>query len=524
MTKRHHAADKGHTKSGKDKHDKHDHHGHGKHDKHDHDHGKHGKHDHGHGHGHGHGKHGKYGKDCKDDAPPKPTNGNDTLIGSSGDDCINGKKGDDSILGGLGNDKLLGSQGNDTLSGDEGNDTLRGGKGDDMLDGGSGDDSIRGGQGEDILSGGDGNDTLRGGQGDDMLSGGAGNDMLYGGRGNDTLEGGMGDDMLYGRKGNDMLSGDDGNDTLNGGMGNDTLTGGSGEDVFHFNGMFGQDRITDFVLGDDLVRFSGVVEGDMSLSYDGTNTIVSFAGGQTVTIENIDLVGGVDYLFNQGFETDISGWDLGFGVVTRVASGTNGITASEGDFFALFENDLGGSGPLTLFPDMIRPTYPGDWKTSFDVYLDTGWAADEGFNIAVEAASPMGSAGLYVFNVAQDISTGQLLLGISDQIPNFPNDPRQDIETDANYSVVSSTGWYRFEHVFRETTGGTLSVDMNVYDATNTVIFTETIDTAYEIPDEAGGNSYGWFSSVSVDNGLAVDETSLSLVGMSGPTDWFEFV
>jgi Ca2+-binding RTX toxin-like protein len=65
--------------------------------------------------------------------PGGPTEGDDTLTGTTGGDTINGLGGNDTILGLAGSDKLLGGDGNDTLRGGAGADTLTGGAGADLF-------------------------------------------------------------------------------------------------------------------------------------------------------------------------------------------------------------------------------------------------------------------------------------------------------------------------------------------------------------------------------------------------------
>ncbi len=113
------------------------------------------------------------------------------------------------------------------------------------------------------ITGNAGNNTLRGKAGGDSLSGGDGEDVIRGGKGTDTLSGGDGDDTLRGGRSNDTLNGGNDNDILLGGLGSDTLTGGTGADLFVFNRKndstnTGNDVITDFSLGEDLVDLSGL--------------------------------------------------------------------------------------------------------------------------------------------------------------------------------------------------------------------------------------------------------------------------
>lgn len=88
-----------------------------------------------------------------------PTNGDDTIYGSSWSDTIRALKGNDTVFGGYGNDKIYGDDGDDTLYGQHGNDLLDGGKGNDNLSGGDGKDTLIGGKNNDVLDGGAGIDT-----------------------------------------------------------------------------------------------------------------------------------------------------------------------------------------------------------------------------------------------------------------------------------------------------------------------------------------------------------------------------
>ncbi len=223
----------------------------------------------------GDGNDGLYGREGDDDL--QGDGGNDTLSGAWGDDTMEGGDGTNSLWGDIGNNSLYGGLGEDTLNGDEGDDHLNGGADDDILVGGDGNDGLYGREGNDVLQGDGGNDTLSGAWGDDTMEGGDGTDSLYGDIGVDSLDGGAGDDHLnggsdddilvggdgndglYGRRGNDVLQGGGGNDTLSGAWGDDTMEGGGGADSFSFvGGGFGQDVITDFVLGEDMLVFAGV--------------------------------------------------------------------------------------------------------------------------------------------------------------------------------------------------------------------------------------------------------------------------
>ncbi|KUF10436.1 calcium-binding protein [Pseudoponticoccus marisrubri] len=182
---------------------------------------------------------------------------------------------------------LLG--GDDTMVANGGDDSVFGQAGNDEITGGDGNDQLNGGADDDLLSGDAGNDTVLGGQGDDSLSGGADNDSVNGGDGADTLEGGDGDDMLVGGKDGDVVDAGAGADTLEGGLGNDTMTGGSGADLFVIVPGAGQDLITDFQSGTDQIDVTrlGISSlSEMTITDDGTDTVVDFGGGNTLKLAN----------------------------------------------------------------------------------------------------------------------------------------------------------------------------------------------------------------------------------------------
>ncbi len=237
------------------------------------------------------------------------------INGTAGDDVLLGTEFDDVLNGLAGNDVLYGRAGDDSLFGGSGIDTLVGHGGDDMLEGGAGADSLDGRVGIDTASyagssvgvrvdlfagtgtGGDAEgdtltliENLTGSEFQDTLLGGTDNNVLIGRGGNDLLWARSGDDTLFGGSGNDRLFGHGGNDRLDGGTGNDELTGGFHRDTFVFQGTWGDDTITDFEDGLDLLDFTGagLTFADLTISASGGDTLIETSTGNSVTITGIN--------------------------------------------------------------------------------------------------------------------------------------------------------------------------------------------------------------------------------------------
>lgn len=222
--------------------------------------------------------------------------------------------------------------------------------------------------------------------------------------------------------------------------------------------------------------------------------------------------------YYQGFEEDTAGWydatNAWSGSVTRVESGTN-VDSAEGDWHAIMTEDpevAGRGGPFSRF-DGYRDEWPGDYTAEIDVYLDPSWDAGEGFDYSVASSNSSGGhLRDFIFHVASDTSTGDLLVGASNNT-NFG--VREDLDTLDNHGVIEEAGWYTLQHRFYDD-NGVLAVDLNLIDSDGGVVFTETLSTAADtIPDAVGGNRYSWFTVINVDGGINVDAHELILPGAS---------
>ncbi|MBC6438773.1 MAG: hypothetical protein GDA52_11765, partial [Rhodobacteraceae bacterium] len=139
------------------------------------------------------------------------------------------------------------------------------------------------------LEGTDASDTLTGSSGRDSVDGGTGNDRLIGRADNDVINGGVGRDTLAGNRGDDTLDGGRYSDTLIGGHGDDVLTGGKWKDTFAFATGHGNDVITDFEDGMDLIHITASDVGfdGLAIADKGSAAVVTWDGG-SITLEGVD--------------------------------------------------------------------------------------------------------------------------------------------------------------------------------------------------------------------------------------------
>lgn len=216
----------------------------------------------------------------------------------------------------------------------------------------------------------------------------------------------------------------------------------------------------------------------------------------------------IDVVYSQDFESNADNWfdsnNGWYGTVTRVASGTNGISAASGEWYAQMEG--GVRGPFSRF-DGFKDTWTGTYRAEVDIYLDPSWGTSQGFDYSVASNKTTGEhLRDFIFHVNKDASTGKLLVGGSNN-SNFA--PREDLETLLNHYEVTTAGWYKFQHVFYDK-NGSLAVDLNLLDSSGTILFTETRHTATDLIDEVvGGNRYAWFTFINVEGGIAVDNHSI---------------
>jgi hypothetical protein len=240
-----------------------------------------------------------------------------------------------------------------------------------------------------------------------------------------------------------------------------------------------------------------------------------------VTVAGIVLAAAIQVLaathYFQGFETDTYDWSIG---VTRVPSGTNGVSSAAGNYHAqTFDDYTSFGGYESTFPG-------GGYTTSVDVYLNVGAgnANDTRFDWDSAISTPAGTHRRdFIFNAGfyNDTDTtpesGQNRFVISasnNSSPGsaFPKNPGRDPFT------ITTTGWYTFEHHFRNAGLGVLAVDLSISTLNGAPLHSWILSNPTDIiGTTVGGHRYGWFDFQQFPV-LAIDNVSLLSVNLAGNT------
>lgn len=214
--------------------------------------------------------------------------------------------------------------------------------------------------------------------------------------------------------------------------------------------------------------------------------------------------------FFNGFETDTSGW---LGNITRVASGTNGVTSATDSYHA----EVADSSVLTRWGGYTNTFPVGGYSTSVDIYLnvDGGYANDTRFDWDSSVSDTSGNFRRdFIFNCGyyndSDVTgTGPRFVcsASNNSSPGsaYPKNPGRD-----PYSITTG-GWYTFVHHFYDSGGGVLAVDLSIKDSSGNVLHTWTLsDSTDIIGSTVGGNRYGWFDDQAFPF-LAIDNSGLTV-------------
>ena len=221
----------------------------------------------------------------------------------------------------------------------------------------------------------------------------------------------------------------------------------------------------------------------------------------------------------QGFEIDTTDWTG----VTRVASGTDGVTSAAGAWHGEAASAVAPNttNDFTRFGG-YESTFPaGGYTTSVDVYLNVGAgdATDTRFDWSSAIGMPDGTFRRdFVFNAGfyddtnNDPGSGpRFVISASNNATRsgaYPKNPGRDP------FVITTTGWYTFQHHFYNL-NGVLAVDLSISKLDGTPLHTWTLSDPTDIVGSTvGGHRYGWLV-IQEFPVLAIDNVSLLSVNQA---------
>ncbi len=206
----------------------------------------------------------------------------------------------------------------------------------------------------------------------------------------------------------------------------------------------------------------------------------------------------------------------------RVPSGTDGITSRSGVAHAVIDSTVPATSPNYTNSGVFSrlggysSVFGTGYRVALDIYMDlsnpgvvnatptSGYAWDLS---AAASGQDNQHRRDYIFHTAAYGPTG-IVVAADNNSSDDASNRRNDLLTLPNHAVLTHSGWYTFEWIFRNA-NNVLAVDLNVRDAGNSLVFSQTLsDPSDLISTVVGGNRYLWFTFLAVDK-LAIDNTTL---------------
>lgn len=212
--------------------------------------------------------------------------------------------------------------------------------------------------------------------------------------------------------------------------------------------------------------------------------------------------------YHDGFEEDPTTW-VG---ADRVATGTNDIDASAGDFYGTPTPDAPSTFTRFGGYNVAFPSHGFD--TSVDIYLNVegGFANGTKLDYTAAISTPANAHRRdFIFNLGfYDDATGpgadtdRFVVSASNNSGGSA-DPKNPAR---NPIAISTTGWYTFKHEFRKTAGDVLTVRLAIIDSLGAEVGSWTLSDASDVIGvTVGGNRYGWFPVNQFGASLYFDES-----------------
>ena len=263
-----------------------------------------------------------------------------------------------------------------------------------------------------------------------------------------------------------------------------------------------------------------------------TNIVAANDPGLPSAVVNYPVPVAKDVGFNEGFEDPafVSGnyannpsvdWNNYNGHLYRVPSGTDGIISRNGAAHAVIDPTVPVATPDANGVFSRLGGYSSVFGTGFrvaqDIYMDlsnpgvVNATATNGYAWDLSAAANNQNNQYqceFIFHTAAYDPTGIVVVGDNSGSSDDARYRRNDLLTVPNHAVLTNSGWYTFEWIFRNDANA-LAVDMNVRDVNGALLYTQTYSNpANPIDTVMGGHRYLWFTFLAVDK-LAIDNTVL---------------
>jgi len=244
-----------------------------------------------------------------------------------------------------------------------------------------------------------------------------------------------------------------------------------------------------------------------------------------------------EYGYFESFEDSPIGW-LAYGSnVNAVASGINGINATDGSYYGMIGPVYSDyTGAYDTFGDN-NAVFGAGFSAGTDIYIDLSdaqiAAGTYGFDFTVAINNSSGNhAQDNIFHVgAIDNGNGGYSVGVNaSHNSGFALNPGQINSSPFGSlpSIFDQSGWYTFQVTFTPSAiPDSVDVLFEVLDDVGGTLFSASTlnGPAQYTLATAGGDRYGWLTYVETANGLAIDSTfvsavpeptSLALLGLGG--------
>jgi hypothetical protein len=202
----------------------------------------------------------------------------------------------------------------------------------------------------------------------------------------------------------------------------------------------------------------------------------------------------------------------------RVPSGTDGIISPDGMAHAVIDSTATATDATGAFSRLggYGRSFGTGFRVALDVYVDlndpgvVNATTTNGYAWDLDAAASQQDGSFlrdFIFHTAAYGPTG-IVVAADNNSSDDAAYRRNDLLTVPNHAVLTNSGWYTFEWIFRNNTNA-LAVDLNVRDTNGTLLFSQTLCDPSDLIDTiVGGNRYLWFNFLAV-NKLAIDNAVL---------------